>query len=260
VKISDSKLEHLHAALMKQFKEVLGQKGRSNLSMKYSKNPKDVPADSALTCELVYSNEGGFVDRAPRRRGAPQSVIILPTQFDGIRTPAAWVGWYEEWRRQGAKGGTFDLVGASMTFFWGYINRERTELLRAEWDTEHRGGGITAAQPHWHVDSDIVLLHAESVRAHLDSESDTEEALMELEMEEVSALEEVNKQPPRAKLSLSPMHLGMGGWSHGKANPGRWQCKVRDNDITAFVDWAHVTLDYVIQEIGRIRLEKRRDG
>ena len=64
MKISDSKLEHLHAALMKQFKEVLGQKGRSNLSMKYSKNPKDVPADSALTCELVYSNEGGFVDRA----------------------------------------------------------------------------------------------------------------------------------------------------------------------------------------------------
>jgi len=180
---------------------------------------------------------------AQRKRGGPCPVFPVNPQSEPFENQV-WATWHEEWRS--LQHGDFDLIGAGWTFFWGIDGRLGWEqqVLRAEWDQvpetkgqTHRRGGL-AAQPHWHVDTDMMVRYSRPVSRGAPIAGPTE--LEELTPPSRPALQEKDStgiQP----LDVSGMHLGMGGWKNEDGHPGCWQMKVPEN-WAGLVDWAERTL------------------
>jgi hypothetical protein len=162
-----------------------------------------------------------------------------------------WAGWHEEWYRD--EHGVFDLVGVGWTFFWGVSGRLGCEqqVLRAEWDQvpdtqdqKHRRGKI-AAQPHWHLDTGIMVGYSEPVLR-------TEPMIELTELEEFAAeahsdLEEIGGRSGIQDLDFSGMHLGMGGWENHDKHPRCWQVSVCE-DWSAVILWAERTLQSACEQ------------
>jgi hypothetical protein len=147
-----------------------------------------------------------------------------------------WVGWQEEWVSRGDR--RFELIGAAWAFFWGYQTSRQQQLFRADWDNTGRRGG-RSAQPHWHFDRRLV---AEVYRARRPADPIPYEHRSGPKQVEDEDLVELAGVDVLQDLSMSSLHLGMGGWT----NPGSdHECWQRSPDTLASLNlWASSTLQY----------------
>ena len=190
-------------------------------------------------------------DFAERKRGGRCPVFPLSRSADESENHA-WAGWHEEWRCERTR--QYDLVGAGWTFFWGIFGRlsKEQEIFRAEWDeTAYRGG--FAPQPHWHVDTGIMVGYTARPAIRVVSTADSA-SLVEIPASPRSALSEILPAEGVQELSLAGMHLGMGGWLNHTKHPEWWQCHVGEQ-LDPLVDWAERTLRSMIDQFGELRVE-----
>jgi hypothetical protein len=148
------------------------------------------------------------------RAGGRSTCLVAPAKkfnedwSDGERI---WVAWRDIWTRKAHD--VFELVDASLTFFWGRPSIEpiRQQLFRAEWP-QKSSGGVTSAQPHWQVDWPLADLET----------------------------------------LVSGIHFGMAGWEcegDGEHLSKHWR-RFADNDTVATLQqWAVRTLEYAVDQI-----------
>jgi hypothetical protein len=179
-----------------------------------------------------------FPSTAQRKRGVRCPVFPLRSGFDLLEAQI-WASWHEEWHCE--KRGAFDLVGVGWTFFWGFDGRlgQETEIIRAEWDhVKHRGG--FAAQPHWHLDSALMVGYTRPRPTPLPKREMSD--LVELPQPEYSGrLIEIGESLEIQEVDVSGMHLGMGGWEHDDSHPRCWQFALTA-ELNELVLWAERTL------------------
>ncbi|MGH2549788.1 MAG: hypothetical protein ACRDHN_10385, partial [Thermomicrobiales bacterium] len=144
-----------------------------------------------------------------------------------------WLAWREEWDVSGPQ--QFDLVGASLIIFYGQRYRERTQVLRCEWDMPEKRGK-NAGQPHWHID----LLH---------SSVGGEFAEITLGSPDVSII------PDLPIYSLGEMHLAMGGCFNKGGAPESWHAD-RGEDYANVPTWAERILKYVKGELEYVKFRQ----
>lgn len=205
------------------------------------------------------TNEGERESALHGLSGKPYPVFVLPFARD--RDIGPWVGWYEEWDKADER--SFELVGVSLAFYWGSRGHpKKTTILRAEWDNVARRGR-SAGQPHWHIDTKLMVDFAIQVRQGA-PRGNAEETISgpRGELEELTYHRAELEELPMAShaptletidravvqdLTMSGMHLAMGGWSNGTplTHPARWQHRT---DAGAIVEWADSTLQYAIAE------------
>lgn len=197
---------------------------------------------------------------AERERGERCQVLKVPG-FDPLQG-AVWVGWYEQWEIRGTISDRtrFCLIGASLTFYWGYGGREKRTMLRAEWDQIDERAR-SAPQPHWHVGRDLVLdvnvparvFRAIDETAALTADDDGASGdLVELSTPNSSPdLEELRSADGLQELVVQGMHLGMGWWKNATTHPDCWQRSLQDSSV--LVDWVDNTLASAIHQFGNAR-------
>ena len=198
----------------------------------------------------------GHTEFGQRKRGGRCPVFPLgqdPLSFED----QAWAGWHEEWYCNGRN--VLDLIAVGWTFFWGIggrLGREQ-EVLRAEWDQlpdaidqSHRRGGF-AAQPHWHLDTDVMPGYSRPVSSQ--SRVDDSGVLEELPFDVESALEEIGDSIGIQQLDLSGMHLGMGGWENHEDHPRCWQKQVSE-DWGELALWAERTLESARDQFRELKI------
>jgi hypothetical protein len=163
-----------------------------------------------------------------------------------------WVSWGEEWiksqavRSRSATNATLDLVGVSLCFHVGNSRQQKTQILRAEWDNPNRRGR-DAAQPHWHIDPNIIDLPSWG----FEQSNQVKEGLQEL-----SGLENERVSPGLNFWSLHRLHLGMAGWTHRQDHPKCWQHKL---DLDIIAEWLRRVLAYCKTIVFGIDLAARSD-
>ena len=174
---------------------------------------------------------------------------IFSFETGGNKVPL-WVSWSEEWVKRASDKKTFkgrptlELIGFSLTFYAGLQWREKTPLIRADWDDPlHRGS--ESAQPHWHIDPSILDLPSwEAISAPLT----VDEKLQELPV------------PPREQpetveagfFSLEKLHLGMAGWRHAASIPRCWQQKMEPPHLADVPVWLDKVLGYFASELTKV--------
>jgi len=197
----------------------------------------------------LYSD--GSCDFAEREMGGPCPVFPLNARL-ADEEDQAWAGWHEEWLC--VKSREYALIGADWTFFWGLCGRltKEQQIFRAEWDENRRG---VAPQPHWHVDTNIMVGYTTTPRDRVLRPTDSE-SLVELRpiSNAESVLHEISPAEGVQDISLRKMHLGMGGWSNGSKHPEWWQCRVGE-DWSALADWAERTLQSAIDQFEKLRVK-----
>ena len=169
---------------------------------------------------------------------------------------APWAGWYEKWTACGA--GLFRLVGASWTFYWGSVTREeKDQLLRAEWDQpppeDKKAKGSEAlwdrAQPHWHFDRGQlpkICVCPTPTSPPLPHPSSLEDLGAQPALVEVGSPVRPLEREAYQEISLSGLHLGMGGWDCPGSHPQCWQRKVEEP--LDLLKWAKHTLQYAVAQ------------
>lgn len=214
MELSENQLNEHNLALARKIGRLVGA---NDLSIAESSNTI-VGRPSRISYRLV----GRSVKFVERNRGERSTAVPF--------TDNALVGLHSEWDR---KQGKYCLVGLSYSFF---LRRNYDsffpQLLRAEWDhVLCRGDGV--AQPHWHIDSEVLFEIPTSPRSppaneaeDLDSRSDT-----------------INED-------VSGIHLGMGGWTqNAEDSPRCWQNAVSPE---AVLRWTSALFTYMRQEFSRI--------
>ena len=241
---SSDEIAVLHSQWVERIRNVTGHSVRfRNLteSWEHVAVARNVAFDVVLAPYAVY---------AERKRGGRCPVFPLrcaPANSDDD----AWAGWYETWVCQ--KRQHFDLIGAGWTFFWGMEHRlgRDQQVIRAEWDqAEHRGRLV--AQPHWHVDTDIMVGYS---TRHPSVPSVPREGAVLQELPaglERQALEEISPNGVQ-ELDLSAIHLGMGGWLNDVGHPTCWQRHVRGACVE-LLDWSERTLLLAIDQFREVRV------
>jgi hypothetical protein len=180
--------------------------------------------------ELVDRDRGG---RAPVIPFFPPSDLLSST---------VWMSWFERWDRD--EGGALHVRNVSATFYWGVANRKRKQLLRAEWDASDHSP-VTAAQPHWQVDTELI---GDAYMATVAlPEMPSSDSLVELPLDD-NGRELVELTPSGVhEISLSRLHLGMGGWQNASSHPACWKHNVGVNNSTLAL-WAERTLRHAADQ------------
>lgn len=226
---------------------------------------------------VYFAAYGEPAHYSPMDRGASATPCFsLALAAPGERR--LWWAWREEWKSTAIE--SLALVGAGFVFFWG-DDVSRAQVFRAEWDDPaHRGEEV--GQPHWHID-DAILAEAwrrpTAIRASgsgLASASalaaspvavvpadeapplshDTE-ALADYDaiesLGEAATIEPADyaslESTAVSIVSVSGMHLYMGGWGNQPDPPGCYHATL---DYDRLVHWAGRTLTYVRREAERI--------
>lgn len=174
--------------------------------------------------------------------------ILFPFGSDAGTYPS-WVAWSEEWKKRPTdtqpKGRSsrpkLDLIGVSLTFYAGNEWQQKTQVVRAEWDNPTKRG-TKAAQPHWHIDSN--LFDVQSWGALLPPMPTGLEELPPY----IPGVEEV--QP--GFWSMQKLHFGMSGWLHAEAAPQCWQTPLGKNNLDEIVVWAGRVLEYCRSELAKL--------
>ena len=203
---------------------------------------------------MFFIVQGALAEYALTARG-DHPTPCFPLHIDAISEGARlWWAWREEWKALSPN--VFALVGAGFVFFWG-DSRRRAQVFRAEWD-DFTQRGSTRGQPHWHID-DKILAEASWIPApkQLPHSSVAEFDIIEVdrttEIQDYEAIETMSAEPEVSFVSLSGMHLYMGGWTHNSKKPPRcWQPRL---DLNELKSWATSTLDYVQREAGEVQEE-----
>jgi hypothetical protein len=169
----------------------------------------------------------------------------------GISEPGAlvplWVSWGEEWvkaastQRRRRTEPTLDLVGVSLCFYAGNAAKKKTQILRAEWDNTFQRGN-NAAQPHWHIDPNLI---------DFPSWKSEQPPQAPEGLEELPATETPLIPVEPGFWELQRLHLGMGGWRHHADSPQCWQHKLELELVAA---WLQRVLVYCKNELPRVTI------
>jgi hypothetical protein len=247
---TSGRIDVFHAELQRRIAALVDQRLTIHSLSEYWRR---VAARARISFDMSSRD---FLVFAERKIGGRCPVFPLDAARADSYEDAAWAGWHEEWLCMNSK--EYDLVGAGWTFFWGLSGRlaKEQEIFRAEWDeTAHRGG--VAPQPHWHLDTDIMVGYTRVPRARAPRPTGPA-GLIELPLASQPAANEILPAEGCQELSLAGMHLGMGGWSNHSKHPEWWQCHVRE-DWGALADWAERTLRSTIDQFTELKVEDAVD-
>lgn len=197
----------------------------------------------------VHPGEGMLLDYADREVGGRSPVFQLMAEVGD--NPTVWTSMREEWRPDGRE--TFSLTALSFTFWWGQFYREKTQVLRAEWDGPARGSE-SAGQPHWHIDPSLMVGLATTQVARPQTNDAPLEELPPDEPER-ALIEIGGEETKQYHLSLRRMHLAMGGWTHPGKHPACWRQSfpIRSNDL---VNWVECVLTYAVEQFRNLRVDE----
>jgi len=199
---------------------------------------------AALPGTTVFYTAKPVVKAAPIEFNDNQPLFCFSEP--NIKVPL-WVSWGEEWKKsqavrsRGATKATLDLVGVSLSFHVGNSRQQKTQILRAEWDNPNRRGN-KSAQPHWHIDPNIIDLPSWG----FEQSNQVKEGLQEL-----SPLENEPVSPGLNFWSLRRLHLGMAGWTHRHDDPQCWQHRL---DLDNIAEWLKRVLAYCKNELPKIAI------
>ena len=190
-----------------------------------------VPSDGGPNFEIMHTAHGDDV--------------LLPFPAQNFTDTPIWTAWSEEWVKAeslGKKRSTWELVGFSLRFAVGSSGKQKTQLLRAEWDNPSQRGGLSA-QPHWHVDPSLLDVGFWSPEPPA-----SEGSLEELPVGSVT-IDSLGAEPNRTAFwSISELHLGMAGWTAALESPKCWQLLVDFEDLAKSIEWLTKVLSYASTE------------
>jgi hypothetical protein len=243
-------IQNFHMDIKRRIAELIGLRGATIASSHEEWNR--LSAGARILFEMYPGNNGTF---AERQKGGRCPVFPLKASLADEENQA-WAGWHEEWLC--VKSRQYGLVGAGWTFFWGILGRltKEQQIFRAEWDeAEHRGR--LAPQPHWHMDTNIMVGYTPTPSSRRSADID---GLVELPSipDCKSALCEISPPEGLQEISLGGMHLGMGGWSNHSNHPQWWQRHVGEN-WTALAEWAERTLRLAMDQLNELRVKDRAE-
>lgn len=237
--VTEGQLEQFHCAVASGFREVL------NLKVLVRQVDETLDRKGALVGTRVFF-------AAKPAAGETMVDLLRDRSFAfGFSAPGAlvplWVSWGEQWVKASAVIGPrraepmLDLVGVSICFYAGNAARQKTQILRAEWDNPLQRGN-NAAQPHWHIDPNLIDLPSWK-------SEQPPQAPQGLEELPSSGTPLIPLEP--GFWGLQRLHLGMGGWKHHADNPQCWQHKLELNTIAA---WLNRVLLYCSNELPRVTI------
>ncbi len=220
----------------------------------------DIVIDETWSQNIVTAGLAGpGCERISRNRGGSDNITdILAVTPDLL----AWLGYNEKWSFSGVVGGanTYSFRQISFTVYLGWRGDQiKPQLFRAEWAgfaewTKGTSGfqAKNAGHPHWQFDA------LESVLTENGAED--AEAFLELlrEESEEPAAKEFEPQPANDVIldvvraqKLSRIHF---------ASAAAWWVPETDRrhahspkNVQQLRDWSSNTLNYIIQELGRLR-------
>lgn len=245
--VKHAEIDAFHNFLMQRFGELT----RMDSLQVLPENP-NWKNTSRGGVKIVFLTQGPKAEFCMTNRGAHPTPCFPLNADDYSTSPRLWWAWREEWTPIAR--GTFELIGASLVFFWGASASPKAQVFRAEWDdARHRGD--SRGQPHWHID-DKILAEGSWVPdvplSPLEQGSDFD-AIMANGHEQASDYSAIETAGTRTQLSVvnvSGMHLYMGGWDHDKEAPKCWQPML---NLEALKHWAARTLHYVQREADEVK-------
>jgi len=234
--VKASELEAFHKAVCSVLQKTLSHQ----VEMKPTINGwKSLMASTdARVSFQMYPKRSEFHETAENDLGHRCPVLPFPNISKVFPT---WIFCWDEWIKSDVD--QYDLIAFSICFFGGG-GQKKTQLLRAEWANPARQGSL-AAQPHWHIDPNLLDLDFWNGKpSEVAKIETTNMPLQEL------PIPGGNLVTP-AFWSLQKLHLGMGGWHHGVNSPTCWQHPLDFSDRNELLKWLSKTLVYVSSEIGK---------
>ena len=235
--VTEGQLDQFHVAVADAFRDGLGIK----LAVQ--------PFDDCVDWKSALPSTEVFFTAKPATSEKMIEFLQDRSLAFGFNCPGAlvplWVSWGEKWvkapaaRNRRRPGPSLDLIGVSICFYAGNTAKQKTQILRAEWDNPSQRGA-NAAQPHWHIDPDLIDLPSWSPEQKLEAP----ESLEELPIAERSL---VSIEP--GFWGLQRLHLGMAGWTHHTDSPKCWQHKI---ELNAISEWLKRVLIYCRSELPRV--------
>lgn len=226
-----SEITSLHTALEEEIKRILDF---SKLKIKQPQGDGDwskASVGSRVVFELLYHRtyEG---QTAERDRGGKCSIFALGPDYPGNSLSSLyWVSWFEQWQVEVPRQ-NLHLRTASWSVFAGPPNREKRQIIRAEWDQLPIAGSKRSGQPHWHVDR--------FPRLEAGTYGTTAVALpAEASLVLANAVDGASQ--------LTGLHLAMGAWDAKLKHPECWQRLARKTDD--LLTWGVRTLEYLKSEL-----------
>jgi len=243
--VTEGQLAQFHVDVEKAFSDAFA------ISLQIDSSNEGFDWKSALPTSKVFfaakpTRKSLVVESSNEKRGG-QKFLFGFSKPDAI--VPLWVSWSEEWvktsipstRRKPAP--MLDLTGVSIGFYAGYANIEKTQILRSEWDNP-KARGNEAAQPHWHIDPNLIDLPSWGREQPVSSVAADG-------LEELSVAEGTLVPLDPAFWSLQRLHLGMAGWRHRQESPQCWQHKLELEIIT---EWLGRVLVYCKTELPRVTI------
>jgi hypothetical protein len=243
--VTEGQLAQFHVAVEKAFSDAFA------ISLQIDSSNEGFDWQSALPTSKVFfaakpTRKSLIVESRNEERGGQKFLF-------GFSEPGAivplWVSWSEEWiKTKVASRGRqpipmLDLIGVSVGFYAGYANKEKTQILRAEWDNP-KARGNEAAQPHWHIDPNLIDLPSWSREQPIQRATANG-------LEELSAAEGTLVTLDPGFWSLQRLHLGMAGWKHRNDSPECWQHKL---ELDIIAEWLGRVLVYCKTELPRVTI------
>lgn len=241
---SDHEIRKAHRALEQEFRKFVLDDLRID-TLPPGGDWKERPRSETIEFNLLH--KAGIQQYAKRRGGGSTPVVVLREPAVFAADIALWVSWFETWIARGGR--RFDLLDCSLSYYAGYPrDSHKMPLLRAEWQ-EFTDRGIKAAQPHWHFElpssSEFspAFLNALSGQGGVVESGDRGLGMSELGW---------RSDPSTAGVSISPLHLGMAGWTNpanaAAMEPARWQRHLTQ-PLQDLVEWATRATAYVCQQL-----------
>jgi hypothetical protein len=239
-------LSQLHSKIAGVFSAQVGFKSKIVLAPELTDWETSV-ATTRVHFEMYPSENTVVIERFRGDVGGEKT--IFPFARAGASVPL-WVSWSEAWVKRASdnkiyKGRPFlELIGFSLAFYAGNEWRQKTQLLRAEWDDPANRGPLSA-QPHWHIDPKLLDLPSwEPIAVQFP----TVGALEELPMEPLSPTQPIDP----GFWSLEKLHLGMAGWVHTNSVPSCWQQKMIPPKLQDISIWLGKVMAYCAAELPKL--------
>ncbi len=189
---------------------------------------------------LSPKDNGIFYTYPKRNRGNDRCAFMFKT--GDILEHTLMSSWSEEWRKSAKK--EFTLESASWSFFWGLINEDKKQIIRAEWHNMN-STNFQHALPHWHIDIDVVIKREQNNKGKDVNNQNTGLSELKTMIHKRKKSREIIKKD---FLKLQKIHFGMGAWTNSTEYPNCWI--VTDTELNNVIQWAIQTLRLVKHEFG----------
>jgi hypothetical protein len=232
-KVNSSKLSNFHGSIEAAFRSCL------DLHLRIVPKNEHFDWEAALPGTIVFFEAKPSSSLIEAQHLADRTIVFLFAELpNGV---PLYVAWGEQWVKNPTRGTdrepSLALVGVSAQFYIGSTPRIKTQLIRAEWDNPMRRGN-DAAQPHWHIDPNVIDIPFWAPSHSTGSE----------QLEELPATSNEDMGGP-SFWAAQRLHLGMGGWLHFSDNPRCWQHAIEPASITI---WLERVLTYCKVELPRV--------